>query len=106
MSDLKAVSIIICFITVFGLFVFASNQIFPDYTLIESTTSESYDKPVEDWTAFGFLNPFTYINYFYDILTFEVFGLPDDLQTFLQMAVYVPLAGITLIIVLYFARGN
>lgn len=107
MSEMKTIGIIVCFVTIFGLFAYGSNQIFPDLTQINSTTTENYDTPIEGsggWV--GSLNPFTYINYFYDILTFEVFGLSEDLQMFLLKAVYIPLAGITIIIVLYFVRGN
>lgn len=95
------------FITVFTLFTFASNQVFPDYTKINGTFSTEYDRPeAADPNWWDVFNPFTYISYFYDIMTFKIFGLPDDLQTFVQMAVYVPLAAITVVCVLYYVRGS
>lgn len=107
MGNLQGISLVMVFITVFTVFAFASNQVFPDYTAVNGSFNTSYDQPEESdsnwWDVF---NPFTYIGYFYDIMTFEIFGLPPDLQKLVQMCVYVPLAAITVLCVLYYVRGN
>lgn len=103
MSDMRTAVTILIFIAIVSLFMHAQTQVFPEGGL-NATVNENFTRPT--YCIWDAMNPFTYLDPIYEIFTFEVLGLPDDVTTILQLIIYVPLAGILLLMVLYYIRGN